>query len=72
MPSHRLFESYFLWILADTARKGTVIRPSVVDLEWGPTVLQVPYLKQYSWFCLELWPDVVRTSGSRLQVLDFC
>ena len=30
MPSHRLLESYFLWILAE---KSTVIRPPGVDLE---------------------------------------
>ena len=35
VPSQRLLESYFLWILVE---KSTVVRPPGVDLEGGPTV----------------------------------
>ena len=37
MPFQRLLESYFVWI---SAEKSTAIRPSEVDLEGVPTILQ--------------------------------
>ena len=40
VPSHRLLESYFLWIWN---KNGTVIRLCGADLEGRPTVLQEPY-----------------------------
>ena len=53
MPSHRLLESHFLWILTE---KSAVIRPPGVQLEGDPAVLQEPYLNSTlsfaSWFCL--------------------
>ena len=41
VPFHRLLENYFLWILVE---KRTVVRPSGVDLEGVPAILQEPHL----------------------------
>ena len=41
VPSHKLLESYLLWIVAE---KGTVIRPPGLDLEGGPTYSRSPTL----------------------------